>query len=302
MDRAPDLTDILIIPPIEDSALSSVPLADIGSFLSHVVVHDMQNGQLLTTDYPIDACTERVREDGLPHVVEEGDRVVLAIPVFCGAELRSIVTLVGKSRAGASGVFEIWEPHGPYRDLRLTEGYFGRLERFQNVSSFVRFEIGSGLPGQAAMLGQAIIHDDLQNHPGFLRAAGASAGELQTAIALPIFNPNFAAAVLLISSRSTPLARCVEVWTPVGTEFELQQIAHTELLVSFGAWPEVGKRLSAATGIFGEVVQHRNAILCNDPCWLAEGHVDLEATASESCLAIPTYQDATLKSITLLWL
>jgi len=39
----------------------------------------------------------------------------------------------------------------------------------------VRFEKGSGLPGQVWQDRRGVIHDELATHPGFLRAAGASA-------------------------------------------------------------------------------------------------------------------------------
>lgn len=282
--------------------LSSASPTDKVFFLRQVFIHDFRNGQITPNEQSLNACAERTLADGCPHIERNGERVLLSLPVFRAAELRSIVNFMGTAQPGVSGVFEIWQPTGVYHDLKLTESYFGQLDRFQNVSSFVRFEMGAGLPGQAAMHGQAIIHDDLQNHPGFLRAAGASAGELQAAVALPIFGPDFVAIVLLISSKSTPLARWIEVWKPHGAELELSQIAQTDVDADLRCQFNVGQRLPLASGILGEVIREQAAVLSTDSNLLTPCRGSHQPAGQQSCLAIPTYHGSDLNSICLFWL
>ncbi len=295
-------TELATIRSDRVNLLKSLSLTEARVFLEQIVVYDFRSGLMTSNQHPIDACAERSLVDGLAHITCSEERVQLSVPVFRGSELRSMVTFIGTAQSGVTGVFEIWEPQGVYKDLKLSESYYGKLERFQNVSSYIRFEMGAGLPGQAALQGQAIIHDDLQNHPGFLRAAGASAVELQTAIALPIFKPDLVAAVLLISSRVTPLSRWIEVWQPRGAELELSHIAQTDLDADLDGLPQVGQRLPKDTGILGEVVRQQAAILSSDSSLLSIGRSFLKPVAEQSCLAIPTFQGAILKSICLLWL
>lgn len=282
--------------------LSSASLTNRFFFLSQVFIHDFRHGLRTSNEQPFNSCAERTLADGCPHIERSGEKVLLSLPVFRSAELRSIVNFMGIARTGISGVFEIWKPTGVYHDLKLTESYFGQLDRFQNVSSFVRFEMGGGLPGQAAVNGHAVIHDDLQNHPGFLRAAGASAGELQAAVALPIFGPDFVATVLLISSKSTPLARRIEIWVRSGAELELSQIAQTDVDADLRCQFNVGKRVPLDSGILGEVVREQAAVLSTDSNLLTPCRGSQELEGQQSCLAIPTYRGADLNSICLFWL
>jgi hypothetical protein len=83
----------------------------------------------------------------LAEALPENVAAVIAIPVVCGSTCTSVVVLALRN-SSSFGVFEIWKPIGRYAELGLVDGYFSTLERFHNVSSFVRFERGMGLPGQ----------------------------------------------------------------------------------------------------------------------------------------------------------
>ncbi|MCA9194608.1 MAG: GAF domain-containing protein [Planctomycetales bacterium] len=281
--------------------LSFAGMVGANSFLEQVLVHDLSLG--LQTDTPlwIAECNSVVLETRKPQLAQEGLSVCLGFPVFYGQSLQSIVNWVGSSADSAIGVVELWESRGPYRDLQLIAGHYGCLERFQNVSSFVRFEPGYGLPGQAAESGVAIVHDDLPNHPGFLRAAGASAGELQTAIGLPIFDPNFVAVTVLISSRTTPMARWIEVWVPQKQGFVMQQMAICGMLDEQHNLPAQEAEVSRV-GLLGEVAAGHRAMVTCDTHQLCRERRELGFSVAESCLAVPTYRGEDLKSITLFWL
>ncbi|MEM8736128.1 MAG: GAF domain-containing protein [Planctomycetota bacterium] len=235
-----------------------------------------------------------------PQLDEHESAVCLGIPVFWQDQVQCIVQLIASREDGDSGVFEIWKPSGTYQDLQLAAGYFGHLERFENVSSFVRFEQNAGLPGQAASSGSAVVHDDLKNHPGFLRAAGASAGELQTAIALPLFRPEFHASVLLISSQVTPIAKYIEVWKPSDAKsFTLEQTGSPMATIPSGAC-DLGTSLSAESGVISQVLSSQSAVLCETSDDLNAGRDS--GTPSDRCLAIPTYSGEQLNNLALVWL
>lgn len=218
----------------------------------------------------------------------------LSIPVFYAGRLASILSFV--MAAGAEddpekpvGVAEVWTPRGAYNDLRLESGYFGSLTRFQNVSSFVRFERGAGLPGQAWQAERALIHDELANHPGFLRAAGASADELRTAVGIPVFAEQFIASVVLISSAATPIARGIEVWKPAADQFELVDCAYCDLPETQQL--EVGSLPAGRDCVLGAVVEARSAVLIQES----------EATdgpTNAGSVGIPTYLGTELSCIT----
>ncbi|MCA9138927.1 MAG: hypothetical protein KDB00_19280, partial [Planctomycetales bacterium] len=193
------------------------------------------SGSPPVTDNPLlDRVINATFETGLPvikqSVGDEADAVAMCIPVYRCGQIISVVIMVGSPSGGDDssrvGVMEIWQPIGPYDELSLTQGYFGGLDRFQNVSSFVRFEKGSGLPGQVWRNLSFVVHDNLPSHPGFLRAAGASAESLQVAVGMPIFGDHFLASALLISSDAAPIARGYEVWRCADDHFKLESHAY----------------------------------------------------------------------------
>ena len=226
----------------------------------------------------------------------------LSLPVFAGDTLTSVVTLV-VTDPEAAGVFEIWEIVGEYEELGLDCGYFGKLERFQNVSSFVRFEKGAGLPGQAWSQELTIVHDHLAKHPGFLRAAGASADALSTAIGIPLFRgTDFLATSVLISSSSTPIAKTVEVWKHTEPGFELQSraVAGSDAPTVLGNDVHVG----ADCGLLGACVSAKSAVLTDDlrQLELASGQEALNLDDVVGGLAIPTYVGDELRCVTCFFL
>ncbi|MDA8744587.1 GAF domain-containing protein [Rubripirellula amarantea] len=227
----------------------------------------------------------------------------IAVPVHRGGQVFSVAVIALKPVSFGAGVFELWEPIGPYEEVALRGGYFAHLERFSNVSSFIRFERGSGLPGQAWASGQAVIHDDLPNHPGFLRAAGASAGLLETAIALPVLDDDvLMTIVVLISSKATPIARGYEVWNVLADKFVMEGAAYQGLDASLQLPRDT--ELSLNAGLPGLALEHGGAtISTNAQALLAGRQCDEGTDVSETInggLAIPTYKGETLSSVTTL--
>ncbi|TWU03722.1 hypothetical protein Pla100_06520 [Neorhodopirellula pilleata] len=229
----------------------------------------------------------------------------IAIPVYRDNRIVSIVVLLSRKSdetiQDPIGVFEVWEPIGPYEEVALKDGYYGAMERFHNVSSFVRFEKGNGLPGQVWDRRCAVIHDDLANHTGFLRAAGASADLLRTAIGIPIAGDRFHAAAVLISSVSTPIARGMEVWSvlPDSNDFELTSSAYYQLGDDY-ALP-IGTVCHCDAAPFVRMRTEKRAMVTDDPNELLAGRDPrLALPGPTSGLVIPFFDGVTLTSLAVL--
>ncbi len=236
------------------------------------------------------ACVSTFHEDTL--------HAAVAFPIYRSETIVSIVVLATKADDQSPGVFEVWSPVGIHDELALTSGFYGNLTRFQNVSSFVRFEKGSGLPGQVWNSLRAIIHDDLASHSGFLRAAGASAGSLQTAIGIPVAGENYVASVLLLSSEVTPMARGFEVWrADADGGYTLKSASYADPTIELA----IGTAMPATSGIPALASEHGGATVSENPTFLRAGRqFDENATPIQGCLAIPFYESDAITSVTVL--
>lgn len=227
----------------------------------------------------------------------------IAIPVHRGGRIVSVAVLSAKTlseeRDDLVGVFEVWEPKGVYQDLALRQGYYGRMDRFQNVSACVRFEKGTGLPGQVWQQRASVIHDDIANHPGFLRAAGASADLLVTGIGVPVASTAYHATAVLISSRVSPIARGFEVWQVEATQYSFLGGAYRDFAV--GVSLPAGASLPLGVGLAGLAHEEQGAALSQDPETIFAGrNRDTELPEAASGLAIPFYDGDKLTSVTTL--
>jgi hypothetical protein len=244
-----------------------------------------------------DITAQSVLATGKPQLsVDEFTQCQFAFPVFRNGKIISIAVCETSSMNDSGGVVELWQPVGQYDEVRLISGSYGKLERFQNVSSFVRFEKGSGLPGQVWAGGRSVIHDELSNHPGFLRAAGASADSLQTALGIPIIGDEFVGTLVLISPRCSPLAKGFEIWSAENNGFRLTQAAYLDLNVELQL--KVGDCLDALEGLAGLASEHSGMTTTENDRFLYAGRN--ASTGMDSALSIPTYHGDRLDSVTTL--
>lgn len=266
------------------------------SFLKsfHAIEFDDAGKPIPVGDDLVDRVVADSLSTGLPAIRQssgKSDDVAMAIPVYRTEEVVSYAVFVGNSADERVGVFEVWQPIGDYDELSLTLGFFGTLERFQNVSSFVRFEKGSGLPGQIWRDRCAIVHDNLPSHAGFLRAAGASAGQLQVAFGIPVASEKFLASALLISSDAAPLSRSYEVWKKTADNFVLQTYAYQRLESSVTM--ESGSTLPLKDSLPGLALESGVVSVTGDQDLLLAGRgVDAPQSSPRlsSGIAIPFYE------------
>jgi hypothetical protein len=267
------------------------------SFLTDVIAIDVdQAGAPSQSGNPlVDQTITDSLATGLPSIKRsDQDVVVMAVPVYRGGQIHSLAAIVGHADPKTVGVMEIWQPIGDYEELSLTQGYFAGLDRFQNVSSFVRFEKGSGLPGQVWRNLSFIVHDNLPSHAGFLRAAGASAESLQVAIGLPVYCETFLAAALLISSDASPIARGYEVWRCAEDHFLLEASAYQRLEQSLIFDPETKVALTGS--LPGLALESGVVTVSDDPHVVFSGRAFRQARRCKG-VAIPFYEGDRITNI-----
>lgn len=140
----------------------------------------------------------------------------LSIPVFAGEFLLGVVVLFFAKKEEATGVVEIWQNRDYYdNELRLVDGYYGQLKKFEYTSRNLTIMRGRGLPGVAWQRACPVVVPDLADSGSFLRARNAAASGLAVGLAVPFFyTDRDVQVVAMLSSEVTPAARRVEVWRP----------------------------------------------------------------------------------------
>jgi hypothetical protein len=136
----------------------------------------------------------------------------VALPLFRGNELTSIVVFFCGSREQTGGCIEVWAPNDAGR-LEHVDGYYGRLSEFERVSRGLSFALGEGLPGMVWQRGLPHIEPDLAQSSVFVRAEAAREHGVRAGLGLPIYvNGAVADIALLLSTSDTPLAHAFEVY------------------------------------------------------------------------------------------
>lgn len=141
----------------------------------------------------------------------------VALPIFSGTALTSVVVLFCGGADAAQGALELW--HNDPRvstDLTLSDGHFGAdaeaLEQLTRDGSMAR---GTGAPGKAWQREASVFVDDVKTARGFLRAQVAADAGIARALSLPCsVRVNETWVLSLLSSTRTPIARRIESWLP----------------------------------------------------------------------------------------
>ena len=159
--------------------------------------------------------TEAARAAGLSCAV--------ALPIFVGGRLTSVVVLFCGDVQAHVGAIELW--HNDPRistDLTLADGYFGstppELEALTRDGSLSR---GAGAPGLAWQRDASVFIDNIGESRHFLRTQVAASAGILRALAIPCSTQAGGTWVLsLLSSVGSPIARRVESWLPDGTHLQ----------------------------------------------------------------------------------
>lgn len=216
----------------------------------------------------------------------------VAIPIFAGEYLQAVILfLCGNSldSESATGAIEVWCEDVELGCLKLSEGYYGDLARFETLSRSIQFQKGVGLPGEVFSKEEPkLIPDITVDSSAFLRAKYAKEAGISAGVGIPFFGEGEKNAVLtFLSSQATPIARRFEVWKP----------ADSEEILEFTGGIAGGETISEPAGMESVIAKGAHTI---GAAWqfglplIATGE---KADGHESLLVIPVIHEGKLNSI-----
>ncbi|MCU7939658.1 MAG: GAF domain-containing protein [gamma proteobacterium symbiont of Bathyaustriella thionipta] len=232
---------------------------------------------------------------------EVGLTSAVAIPIFSGETLKAVIVFLCGDTNELSGAIEVWSDDG-LSGLALIDGYYGDLERFEWLSKSIKFPRGRGLPGKVWETTQPLIMGDLASSNSFLRSKAAADKGITTSIAIPV-NSNediedIGSVVTFLSSKSTPIAKRFEIWTPDeegnSLQFESGIIQDSEEVEA--ANPK--RCIQKGKGVIGETLLSGIPVMSSE---LTADSLPEITTANvddyTSLLAIPIYYQENLNSV-----
>lgn len=146
----------------------------------------------------------------------EGLTCGIAVPIFAGDFLTSVLVMFCGDDAEHAGAIELWhnDPTAS-ADMLLDDGYYGTTaETFEFMSRRTTLRRGNGLPGMAWESGLPVFMEDLGKGARFLHADTAVKVGINRGFAIPcpVAGPHHWVMGFL-SALGTPIARRFEIWT-----------------------------------------------------------------------------------------
>jgi hypothetical protein len=151
---------------------------------------------------------QKVVSDKLPHLEQTSQGAWLGLPFAPNGKTEAVVVLFCKIERVA---LELWHP-GRVGKLELSQGIYGD-KHFEEVSQATRFGVLEGLPSQTFDGAEPVLFETLTRARGFLRAEAAAEAGLVAGLGIPLLeHDSVTAALVLLTSRETPLAQSLEIW------------------------------------------------------------------------------------------
>lgn len=225
-----------------------------------------------------------------------GITCAIAIPVFSGQFLLSVIVLLCGDNDDLAGAIEVWGKNTERRgEMKLIDGYYGSLEKFEWISRRISFKKGSGLPGTIWDYRIPQIVSDLSNSASFLRASNAQAEGITTAFGIPfIYSDQHEFVLTLLSARGTPIARRFEIWLPDRDHQYLTLYSgHSEIADDAFSYQEINK----GDGLIGQTWLTGCPTISHNPLedhFKVNNATDLDLKAS---VAIPVIEDGALVAV-----
>ena len=147
----------------------------------------------------------------------EGITCGIAVPIFAGDFLTSVLVIFCGDDAAHAGAIELWRNvPSESADMTLVDGYYGTTaDTFEYMSRRTTIRRGNGLPGTAWQTGLPVFIEDLGKSARFLRADSAVKVGINRGFAVPCSTRGGDAYVLaFLSALGTPIARRFEIWAP----------------------------------------------------------------------------------------
>ena len=233
----------------------------------------------------------------------DGLKAGIGVPVLRGGEVKSVVVLMFGGGESAVGAVESWVPVPHRGEVTLGTSYYAGLPRFEKISRHVQFPRGSGLPGGVWEAMSPTLLTGLSRSKDFIRAAGAGAEGISSAVAWPVsdYADRLTSVCVLLSAGRSPLARVMQLWTP----HETHGLVLTRTDARTGhALREVCAAAPAVMGegVVGRAWQTNTPVLCgNLPAEddaASKAAVELGLTQA---VALPVHVGETLRGVIALW-
>jgi len=138
----------------------------------------------------------------------------IAIPVFSGEYLMSVIVFLCGDDEEHAGAIEVWANDADRsNELGIIEGYYGKLDYFDFISRKTKIMKGFGLPGQVWEQGLPVLMADLGASESFIRGRDAKNAGITTALGIPLIdNDDQVCLLTFLSAKATPIARQIEIW------------------------------------------------------------------------------------------
>jgi len=147
----------------------------------------------------------------------EGITCGIAVPIFAGDFLTSVLVMFCGDDEAHAGAIELWRNDPTVStDMRLVDGYYGTTaDTFEFMSRRTSIRRGNGLPGMAWESQAPVFFEDLGKSARFLRADSATKVGINRGYALPCSVQRDESYVMtFLSALGTPIARRFEMWVP----------------------------------------------------------------------------------------
>lgn len=227
----------------------------------------------------------------------------VGLPLLYGGKCVAVVVMLFGGGDKALGGLECWLPVKERLELTLGSSFYAGMPRFEKISQYVQFPKGSGLPGGVWESTSPNLLTGLATSKSFIRAAGAGAEGLSSAIAWPVtdYGDKLHAVIMFLSAGRSPLAEVMQVWQPGESNplvlTRTDAPAGTPLREACRKHPPV-----SGDGLLGAVFEnHLPRVVTN----LDERDDPISIAATESgitrLVTIPVYAGQDLRGLVALW-
>jgi hypothetical protein len=223
----------------------------------------------------------------------------IAVPIFAGDFLTSVLVLFCGDDQEHAGAIELWH-NDPAQsvDMKLVDGYYGTTaEVFEFTSRHTTFRRGSGLPGAVWESGMPLFIGDLGKSKRFLRADSATKVGINRGFAIPCPVRDDQVWVLdFLSALGTPIARRFEVWTPDPARMWLRRTSgFCEVAGNLEAAPAVLERGQGSIGrVFVTGVPAVSENATTEPAGVGAA---AQAAGLQSLVALPVIREGRLLAV-----
>jgi hypothetical protein len=229
----------------------------------------------------------------------DGLSCAVALPIFGGEELTSVIVFFFGDNRYQRGALEVWSTRDDADQMALVDGYYGRADQFGSASRDTRFARGAGLPGKVWDEGLPFLVAEVADSDTFQRRDTAEQFTIRRAIGIPCSSGSAGDwAMTFLSVRSAPIAQRFEVWLAdeASGAFTFAQ-GYCETVGSLDEG-HTGHELPLAAGIFADARRTGIPAICTSIGTMDDPTVQAAAAIGLSNLvALPVFARGRFKAI-----